>query len=170
LVSDIAFSGQVETGWPQENAALRNRIAVSKARASKPGPLMTARLLVAASLLAALSCSGGDNAPQREASLGEKRFADDCSLCHIAAAPDSKLAKLPRPGPNLWGVYGRASAQADFAYSKAMRNANLIWDEPTLHSYLQNPKGLVPGTQMAFAGEKDTAKRQAVIDYLKTLR
>lgn len=129
------------------------------------------RLLSLSFLLLAAACGGPDNsAPLTGAALGEKAFAQDCSLCHIAAPPDSAAAKLPRPGPNLYGVYGRRSAQGDFAYSKAMRNAGLVWDEPTLHTFIENPKKFMPQTQMSFAGERDPVKRQAIIDYLKTLK
>ena len=35
--------------------------------------------------------------------------------------------------------------------------------------FLENPRGVVPGTTMAYNGVKDAAQRQAVINYLKTL-
>ncbi len=38
-----------------------------------------------------------------------------------------------------------------------------------LDRYLTDPMGVVPGTKMAFAGVKDAAKRQEIINYLKTL-
>lgn len=129
------------------------------------------RLLPILPLLLASACGGADNpAPPAGTALGEKMFNDDCSLCHIAAPPDSAAAKLPRPGPNLFGAYGRASAHGDFAYSKAMRNAGVVWDEPTLHAFMENPRSVVPGTMMSFAGEPNAAKRQAIIDYLKALK
>ena len=56
-----------------------------------------------------------------------------------------------------------------FTYSEAMKGSGLTWDEATLDTYLTNPRGLVPGTKMAFAGIKDDAKRAEVIAYLKTL-
>lgn len=131
--------------------------------------MMISRLLQALPLVLLAACGGADNpAPLTGTALGEKVFKDDCSLCHIAAPQDSAAAKLPRPGPNLFGVYGRASAHGDFAYSKAMRNAGIVWDEPTLHAFIENPRSVVPGTMMSFAGEPDATKRQAIIDYLKT--
>jgi cytochrome c len=131
------------------------------------------RLLAAASLTLIAACGGGSDGqaePVTGASLGEQVFSADCELCHIAAPPDSPAAKTRRVGPNLYGVYGQAAAQGDFDYSKAMRAANLTWDEATLHAYLQNPQGVVRGTRMSFQGENDAARRQAVIDYLKAMQ
>ena len=50
-----------------------------------------------------------------------------------------------------------------------MESANLTWNAATLDRYLADPKAVVPGTSMAFAGVKDDAKRKAIVDYLKTL-
>ena len=42
------------------------------------------------------------------------------------------------------------------------------WDEATLAKYLENPKELVPGNKMSFAGIKKEDDRNNVIAYLKT--
>lgn len=87
-----------------------------------------------------------------------------CSACHKVAPGEHGI------GPSLAGVFGARSAHAaDFDYTPAMKGAGLKWDEANLHRYLENPRAVVPGTNMAFAGIKDQAKRQEVIDYLKTL-
>ncbi len=92
-----------------------------------------------------------------------------CAACHIAAPPDRKA--IASVGPNLWGVYGaRAGARGDFAYSKAMRNADLIWNDETLDAYLEKPNRYIVGNRMSFAGLPDPEDRAAVIAYLKTFQ
>lgn len=87
-----------------------------------------------------------------------------CAVCHWVE-PGAKSI-----GPSLAGVFGaKAGHVGDFAYSAAMRQSGLTWDEPTLDAYLEAPLTVVPGTKMAFPGLKDSAQRQAVIAYLKTL-
>ena len=101
--------------------------------------------------------------------IGRKAFGA-CAICHTVtdpAAPDAQRLV----GPSLYRVYGAASArEAEFAYSNAMRAAGLIWDEATLDAFIAAPNQIVPGTRMAFVGERDAAKRAALIAYLKTLQ
>jgi cytochrome c len=135
--------------------------------------------LVALSLVAASGCSREETpsppaAPppssESPSPLSGKKLFRACVICHVAAPPDSAAANQPSVGPNLWGVYGRASAEADYAYSPAMRAAGLVWDEASLDAFIANPLKFVPGTRMSFAGEPDPEKRKAIIDYLKTLK
>ena len=42
-----------------------------------------------------------------------------------------------------------------------------VWDDATLHTYLEDPKAMVPGTKMAFVGLKKQEDRDNVIAYLK---
>ncbi|WP_369027040.1 cytochrome c family protein [Qipengyuania sp. RANM35] len=88
-----------------------------------------------------------------------------CAVCHTAnKGGEDKL------GPNLWGAYGAKAGQGSFSYSDALKNSGLTFDEATLHSWLENPRALVPGNRMSFPGIKDAAKRQEIIDYLKKQR
>jgi len=92
-------------------------------------------------------------------------FKRYCFICHSAEAGQNKV------GPSLFGVVGRKSGEeAGFNYSDAMQGAHLTWDQATLDKYLTDPKSVVPGTKMLFAGIKNDADRAAVIDYLKTLK
>jgi cytochrome c len=87
-----------------------------------------------------------------------------CGACHAIEAGKNGI------GPSLAGVFGaRAGHVSSFEYSDAMKGSGLKWDEATLHRYLENPRVVVPGTNMSYAGLKDQAKRQQVIDYLKSL-
>lgn len=85
-----------------------------------------------------------------------------CASCHdLSAGASSKI------GPSLAGVVGRkAGALPGYAYSSALKEANLVWDEVTLDRWLTKPTLLVPGTAMAFVGLEQQPDRQAVIAYL----
>jgi len=50
------------------------------------------------------------------------------------------------------------------------RAANLTWDTATLDRYLTDPRGVVPGTKMTYAGLRDEQKRHDLIAYLETLK
>lgn len=95
---------------------------------------------------------------------GEKAFKA-CKACHSI----DKGGKNGT-GPNLWGVFGRAAAQAPgFKYSDALAGlAGQAWNQATLDSFLQNPKTYAKGTRMAFAGVKDAAARGNLIAWLAT--
>ncbi|MFM2302508.1 MAG: hypothetical protein RLZZ84_2244 [Pseudomonadota bacterium] len=88
-----------------------------------------------------------------------------CAACH--STEQGKMGV----GPSLAGVYGTKSGEvAGYAFSDAMKSANLTWDDATLDEYLTAPMKKVPGTKMTFAGLGDPAARKAVIEYLKTLK
>ena len=95
---------------------------------------------------------------------GEKVFKR-CAACHMIG-PEAKN----RVGPSLEGVIGRtAGTGADYDYSAAMVEAGaggLVWSDEILHTYLENPKALVPGTKMAFTGLRAEKDRDAVIAYI----
>ena len=71
-------------------------------------------------------------------------------------------------GPELNGVIGRHSGSvAGYSYSPANKNSNLTWDEETFKKYIKDPKAMVPGTKMIFAGIKDEKKINDLVAYLK---
>jgi len=94
-----------------------------------------------------------------------KSVFNKCAICH-SAAPGKTII-----GPTLFGIVGRPSASvAGFSYSDAMKAANKTWDEATLNAYLTDPKAMVPGTKMTFAGLPKPEDRANVIAYLSTLK
>ncbi|CCV14311.1 cytochrome c family protein [Mesorhizobium sp. STM 4661] len=100
----------------------------------------------------------------QDAAAGEKVFTK-CKVCHIADEDKNKV------GPSLNGVIGRtAGTHPDFKYSEAMVAAGksgIVWDEPTLTTYLKDPKAMVKGSKMAFPGLKKDEDVANVIAYLK---
>lgn len=97
----------------------------------------------------------GEGDPIRGKALFEKR----CTGCHALTQNHE--------GPHLQGVYGRTSGTAaGFAYSAALRRAQIIWDEKSLEKWLTDPDALIPGNDMDFLVSKPQ-ERQDLISYLK---
>mgnify|MGYP006162406417 CR=1 FL=1 len=85
-----------------------------------------------------------------------------CKACHLV---DRKKNRI---GPHLVGLFGRnAGSIKAYRYSKAMKAAEIIWEEETLDAYLKAPRKYVKGTKMAFVGLKKPEDRAALIAYLK---
>jgi cytochrome c len=88
-----------------------------------------------------------------------KALYQGCTGCHSIDENDI--------GPRHRGVVGRrAAALDDYAYSAALKNSGLTWDEQTLDHWLTNPSALVPGTKMFFKID-DPQNRADIIAYLK---
>jgi cytochrome c len=98
------------------------------------------------------------------AAASEPGAFSQCKACHSVEPGKNGI------GPTLAGIYGdKAATVPGFEFSEAMKNSGLTWNQATLDRYLTDPRGVVPGTKMAFGGVKDAAQRQAIINYLKTL-
>lgn len=96
---------------------------------------------------------------------GQALFKTQCAACHATVAGKKSL------GPSMAGIANRqAGTVPGFAYSPAMKNSKLKWDRKSLDRYLANPRTTVPGTKMMFAGQKDAAKRSALVQYLLSLK
>ena len=88
-----------------------------------------------------------------------------CAACHSVARGAKGI------GPTLFAVSGRAVAgEPSFVYSPALKAKGGVWNDALLDAYIADPRKAVPGTRMAFIGEKDPAKRAALIAYMKTLK
>jgi len=105
-----------------------------------------------AKLLASASVDKGANAAKK------------CQACHTFGKGEPN-----RVGPNLYGVVGRPKAsEAGFAYSAAMKGKGGNWTIDDLNVYLTNPKAMVPGTKMTFAGLPKGSERADVIAFLNS--
>lgn len=84
-----------------------------------------------------------------------------CQDCHSLDANDV--------GPRHRGVYGRkAGSVADYNYSPALKNSDIVWNETTLDKWLADPQAFVPGAKMFY--HLDSAQDRAdVIEYLKSV-
>ena len=88
--------------------------------------------------------------------------AKKCVACHTFGKGEPN-----RVGPNLWGVVGRQKASdAGFNYSAAMKGQKGNWTLEDLDTYLTNPKAMVPGTTMSFAGIPRGKERADLIVFL----
>jgi cytochrome c len=100
-----------------------------------------------------------------DATKGQAIFKRTCAVCHTVEAGKNKI------GPSLFGVVGRKSGSLEgFNYSPAMKGSNLTWTADQLDAYIADPKKVVPGNRMAFAGLKKDEERKDVIAYLSTLK
>jgi cytochrome c len=95
---------------------------------------------------------------------GEKIFAL-CKSCHVLEEG------VNRVGPSLYNVVGRKSGSvAGFSYSEANKNSGVTWTTDVLYEYLEDPKGFMPGTKMAFPGVKDAQDRANLVAYLESTK
>lgn len=111
--------------------------------------------------LAAGQPGSGDPA---QVNQGKTFFNDVCSACHTNKPNQNRI------GPSLFGVVGRHAGSAPgFDYSAAMKGAQVTWNPETLDRYLADPKAVVPGNKMPYAGVKNEERRKDLISYLSTL-
>ncbi|MGZ0703778.1 c-type cytochrome [Pseudomonas piscis] len=113
-------------------------------------------------LLPSMLCSAPALAGDAEA--GAKLFKRLCSGCHnIGPSVRSSF------GPELNGIIDRPAGSAqDYQYSTAMKSSGIVWTRDKLTQYLQDPKGVVPGTRMIFWGLSDEEKIDNLLAYLQT--
>jgi len=97
-----------------------------------------------------------------DAAAGEKVFAL-CRSCHVLEEG------VNRVGPSLYNIVGRKSGSvAGYNYSDANKNSGVTWTTDVLFEYLEDPKGFMPGTKMAFPGIKDAQDRANLVAYLES--
>jgi cytochrome c len=122
---------------------------------------MRLRHILPTILLASFAVTG---AHAQDAAAGEAVFKSQCAICH------SPLAGKNMVGPSLFGLVGRTAGQVPgFHYSAANKASGDVWSEANLDRYLTNPRAMIPGTIMTYAGLKDATKRANLIAYLATL-
>ncbi len=87
----------------------------------------------------------------------------NCRACH-ALEPGRHGT-----GPSLHGVLGRDIASAEgFNYSAALKGLEGSWTVERLSRFIENPRGYVPGTAMAYAGMRNLTDRLNLIAYIES--
>ena len=113
---------------------------------------------------AALTPTPTASAAPTTAALAEPAAFAVCKACHSVEPGKHGI------GPSLAGIWGdKAGDVPGFEFSQQMIDSGLTWNQANLDRYLADPRGVVPGTKMAFGGVKDAAKRQEIIDYIRGL-
>jgi cytochrome c len=114
--------------------------------------------------LAAIAAWAGSGAAALAAdpAEGEKVFNQKCKVCHQVGEGAKNFV-----GPELNGLIGRKAGSApDYSYSEAMKSSGITWSEDSLKQYLIDPKKMVPGTKMVFAGLPKEGDRENLAAYL----
>lgn len=102
-------------------------------------------------------------APAGDPEAGSDVYAGECSDCHSVKQGKNKK------GPSLFGVVNRKSAAiADFSYSDAMKQLNIVWSIDKLDAYITKPKAVVPGGKMKYDGLPDAKARADLLAFLAT--
>lgn len=110
---------------------------------------------------ALLSPSAAQAAPDAATLKRGERVYERCVACHSIEGN--------RTGPQHCGLFGRRAGTAPGydGYSRALRDAKIVWNERTLDAFLQNPVRAVPGTTMGYAGIADARERADLIAWLR---
>jgi cytochrome c len=99
---------------------------------------------------------------QGDASPGQRIF-QACAACH-SLEPNKNLT-----GPSLSGVYGRKAGTVESfnRYSDALKSSGIVWDDKTLDAWIADPKAVVPGNEMTFAGIRNAQQRADLLALIK---
>mgnify|MGYP001264902743 FL=1 len=117
------------------------------------------RLVIAAAAFASLLAGPAFAA---DIEHGAKVFKK-CSTCHMVGP-----GAASRVGPPLNGLFGRKSGTYEgYSYTDANKNSGITWDDASFAKYIKDPKGVIPGTKMVFAGLTDEADVVDLTAFLK---
>jgi len=125
------------------------------------------RLPILTALVLAMSTSFAV-AAEGDVKKGEKVFKK-CKACHTV-----KEGGKNKVGPNLFGIVdAEAGKREGYKYSKAFKakleEGKLVWDEESLHKWLEKPQKFIKKSKMTLKLKKEK-QRNDVIAYLKSLK
>lgn len=94
-----------------------------------------------------------------------KKVSSKCTACHGFNSGGGN-----RIGPNLWGILGKAKAEASgFKYSDSLMGLGGTWSIEDMNLWLKSPKKYAPGNSMAFVGLRKDKDRANLIAYLNSM-
>jgi cytochrome c len=97
-----------------------------------------------------------------DVAAGETYFSKKCAVCHTIDKGGAN-----KVGPNLWGVMNRpVGSVAGFSYSSAMKAHGGNWTFEEMNKFQWNPKKTIPGTIMAYGGNKKDQERANLIAFM----
>ncbi len=138
----------------------------SRGGARRRPPCLAAAALVVAALAGCANDNAGRAIQTASTTAGDiehgRRLFRKCVSCHsLRRSGPNKV------GPRLHGLFGRVSGSvSDYKFSRALKNAQIIWDEAALDMYLANTTAMVPGTKM-YAYMSRYRDRADLIAFLK---
>lgn len=125
-------------------------------------------VLVVASAMTMIVHSAGAQMPIPMAPVQQDAatlFRNQCGTCHSLDPADP-----PRQGPLLKGVYGRKPGSLPgYHYIGPYAQADWVWDDAHLDTYLTNPQAMFAGSIMAYRQANPDIRRR-IIAYLKEQR
>jgi cytochrome c len=93
-----------------------------------------------------------------DAAAGKSLYAARCGACHSL--------EFNGAGPTHRNLVGRRAGTAPgYAYSNALKQSTLVWNEETLSRWLADPEKLIPGQRM-FVSIADAKERADIVAYL----
>lgn len=110
--------------------------------------------LLPASLCTLLSIAHAQGDPAR----GRQLYAARCAACHSI--------EYNSVGPAHKDLVGRRAGTAPgYAYSAALKNSTVVWDEASLSKWLTGPEQFIPGQKMFFS-VPDPQERADIVAWL----
>ncbi len=120
------------------------------------------KAFLSAALLAAPLVLHALPAPAQDAAAGERSW-NKCRACHQIGENARNLV-----GPQLNGLFGRHSGAVEgYSYSSANKNSGITWDEAVFADYIKDPRAMIPGTKMIFAGIRSEQEIKDLTAFLK---
>lgn len=172
LPTEAEIEAVTKTEKAEADAATEQQAATSDGAAS--GDEGKTEVAASGGSTAAAASGGGSGGADLGKLIGEadpaagQKVARQCTACHsFEKGGPNKI------GPNLYDIIGeKAGEREGYNFSKAMEEKGAegySWTYQHLFDYLENPRKVVPGTKMTFAGLRKPEQRAEVIAYIRSL-